>query len=212
MKWVFACQSLGEESTENTVQVEYIYVQKRWRMLSVFIQLCTIIVLIISARKCGFYVLQASLLTHASTHRSLHSSHTGLVPPQPLPLPHPLALSAHLQFFQTRIEIRIILHWTNGRISLWGLAVCSQGTKALAVPLVTNTSILRLNLRDNWMEAMGGAAIAKMLKENYYITGGFTRHSSMHTISAAFILSPCRNLHLSKHTNGMLQHTMMMII
>ncbi|XP_034026778.1 leucine-rich repeat-containing protein 74B isoform X2 [Thalassophryne amazonica] len=45
-----------------------------------------------------------------------------------------------------------------------------QGTKALAVSLVTNTSILRLNLRDNWMEGMGGAAIAEMLKENCYIT------------------------------------------
>ncbi|CAB1322327.1 unnamed protein product [Coregonus sp. 'balchen'] len=37
------------------------------------------------------------------------------------------------------------------------------------VPLVTNTSLLKLNLRDNWMEGMGGAA---MLKENCYITGG----------------------------------------
>ncbi|XP_051551956.1 leucine-rich repeat-containing protein 74B [Myxocyprinus asiaticus] len=45
-----------------------------------------------------------------------------------------------------------------------------QGTKALAVALVTNTSILKLNLRDNWMEGMGGAAIADMLKENCYIT------------------------------------------
>ncbi|KAK3539185.1 hypothetical protein QTP86_028803 [Hemibagrus guttatus] len=45
-----------------------------------------------------------------------------------------------------------------------------QGTKALAVPLVTNTSILKLNLRDNGMEGEGGAAIADMLKENLYIT------------------------------------------
>ncbi|XP_067084552.1 leucine-rich repeat-containing protein 74B [Osmerus mordax] len=45
-----------------------------------------------------------------------------------------------------------------------------QGTKALAVPLVTNTSILKLNLRDNWMEGMGGVAVADMLKENCYIT------------------------------------------
>ncbi|KAL1273773.1 hypothetical protein QQF64_026587 [Cirrhinus molitorella] len=46
----------------------------------------------------------------------------------------------------------------------------SQGTKALAISLVTNTSILKLNLRDNWMEGIGGAAIADMLKENCYIT------------------------------------------
>lgn len=52
------------------------------------------------------------------------------------------------------------------------LFLCLQGTKALAVPLVTNTSILRLNLCDNWMEGLGGAAIAEMLKENCYITGG----------------------------------------
>lgn len=50
--------------------------------------------------------------------------------------------------------------------------VCLQGTKALAVALVTNTSVLKLNLRDNWMEGLGGAAIAEMLKENCYITGG----------------------------------------
>uniref|UniRef100_A0A8B9JAY1 Leucine rich repeat containing 74B n=1 Tax=Astyanax mexicanus TaxID=7994 RepID=A0A8B9JAY1_ASTMX len=45
-----------------------------------------------------------------------------------------------------------------------------QGTAALAVPLVTNTFILKLNLRDNWMEGVGGAAVADMLKENCYIT------------------------------------------
>ncbi len=36
------------------------------------------------------------------------------------------------------------------------------------------------------MEGMGGAAIAKMLKENCYITGGFTRHTSVHTFSFFF--------------------------
>ncbi|KAK1792258.1 hypothetical protein P4O66_012214 [Electrophorus voltai] len=45
-----------------------------------------------------------------------------------------------------------------------------QGAVALAVPLVTNTSIVKLNLRDNWMEGVGGAAMADMLKENCYIT------------------------------------------
>lgn len=60
------------------------------------------------------------------------------------------------------------------RMGWGGMVVYFQGTKALAVPLVTNTSILRLNLRDNWMEGMGGAAIAEMLKGNCYITGGFT--------------------------------------
>nr|XP_033812538.1 leucine-rich repeat-containing protein 74B [Geotrypetes seraphini] len=44
-----------------------------------------------------------------------------------------------------------------------------KGTKALAVPLITNTSILTLNLSDNWMEAEGAIAIADMLKENCFI-------------------------------------------
>lgn len=75
--------------------------------------------------------------------------------------------------------------------------MCLQGTKALAVPLVTNTSILRLNLRDNWMEAMGGAAVAEMLKENCNITGGFAWHSSMHALS----LSPRRPVVLRSPPN-----------
>ncbi|XP_051751718.1 leucine-rich repeat-containing protein 74B [Ctenopharyngodon idella] len=55
-------------------------------------------------------------------------------------------------------------------INMMHCGLGSQGTKALAVSLVTNTSILKLNLRDNWMEGMGAAAIADMLKENCYIT------------------------------------------
>lgn len=51
------------------------------------------------------------------------------------------------------------------------IVIQPQGTKALAVPLVTNLSIVRLNLRDNWMEAQGGSAVAELLKENCYITG-----------------------------------------
>ncbi|TMS03761.1 Protein NipSnap-like protein 1 [Larimichthys crocea] len=61
-------------------------------------------------------------------------------------------------------------HMQNSELSMMHRGLGPQGTKALAVPLVTNTSILRLNLRDNWMEEMGGAAIAEMLKENCYIT------------------------------------------
>ncbi|XP_056231409.1 leucine-rich repeat-containing protein 74B isoform X2 [Seriola aureovittata] len=61
-------------------------------------------------------------------------------------------------------------HIRDSELSMAHYGLGPQGTKALAVPLVTNTSILRLNLRDNWMEGMGGAAMAKMLKENCYIT------------------------------------------
>uniref|UniRef100_A0A672YJA8 Leucine rich repeat containing 74A n=1 Tax=Sphaeramia orbicularis TaxID=375764 RepID=A0A672YJA8_9TELE len=74
-------------------------------------------------------------------------------------------------------------HMHSNELSMAHRNLGPKGTKALAVPLVTNTSILKLNLRDNWMEGMGGAAIAEMLKENCYITGGFSGHSSMHTFS-----------------------------
>uniref|UniRef100_A0A8C5LNE5 Uncharacterized protein n=1 Tax=Leptobrachium leishanense TaxID=445787 RepID=A0A8C5LNE5_9ANUR len=42
--------------------------------------------------------------------------------------------------------------------------------KALALSLVTNTSIVRLDLSDNWLEGEGAAAIADMLKENCYVS------------------------------------------
>ncbi|KAM4049513.1 leucine-rich repeat-containing protein 74B isoform 1-T1 [Anomaloglossus baeobatrachus] len=46
----------------------------------------------------------------------------------------------------------------------------AQGTKAIALSLVTNTSIVNLNLSDNSLEGEGGAAVADMLKENCYIS------------------------------------------
>ncbi|XP_069817384.1 leucine-rich repeat-containing protein 74B isoform X2 [Dendropsophus ebraccatus] len=46
----------------------------------------------------------------------------------------------------------------------------AQATKAIALSLVTNTSIVNLNLSDNWLEGEGAAAIADMLKENCYIS------------------------------------------
>ncbi|XP_078083382.1 uncharacterized protein lrrc74b isoform X1 [Mustelus asterias] len=45
-----------------------------------------------------------------------------------------------------------------------------QGAKAISVSLITNTSVLKLNLKDNWLEAEGARAIAEMLKDNCYIT------------------------------------------
>ncbi|XP_061585853.1 leucine-rich repeat-containing protein 74B isoform X2 [Cololabis saira] len=62
-------------------------------------------------------------------------------------------------------------HMQDKELDLMHRGLGPKGTKALAVSLVTNTSILRLKLRDNWTEGMGGAAIAEMLKENHYITG-----------------------------------------
>lgn len=108
------------------------------------------------------------------------------------PGPSPSSPAAHLhRFISSLTGIQIRKHCTEQtqkNFTLREAWLCVlQGTKALAVPLVTNTSILRLNLRDNWMEGMGGAAIADMLKENYYITGGCTGHSSMHTLSPPFL-------------------------
>ncbi|XP_078410583.1 uncharacterized protein lrrc74b [Cetorhinus maximus] len=45
-----------------------------------------------------------------------------------------------------------------------------QGAKAISVSLITNTSVVKLNLKDNWLEAEGARAIAEMLKDNCYIT------------------------------------------
>jgi len=45
-----------------------------------------------------------------------------------------------------------------------------KGTKAIALALINNTSVLKLNLSDNALEAEGGQYIANMLRENCYIT------------------------------------------
>ncbi|XP_043385510.1 leucine-rich repeat-containing protein 74B isoform X7 [Chelonia mydas] len=47
----------------------------------------------------------------------------------------------------------------------------TQGAKALSLSLMTNTSIVKLNLSDNWLDGEGAAAVAEMLKENCYISG-----------------------------------------
>lgn len=46
-----------------------------------------------------------------------------------------------------------------------------QGAKALALSLVADTSVIKLDLGDNWLLGEGAAAIAEMLKENCYISG-----------------------------------------
>ncbi|CAL8249023.1 unnamed protein product [Merluccius merluccius] len=72
--------------------------------------------------------------------------------------------------FQVVPVSHFLRHMQSDELSLAHRGLGPQGTKALAVPLVTNTSIQKLNMRDNWMEGMGGAAMAEMLKENCYIT------------------------------------------
>jgi len=46
-----------------------------------------------------------------------------------------------------------------------------QGAKALALSLMANTSVVSLDLADNWLLGEGAAAIAEMLKENHSISG-----------------------------------------
>ncbi|XP_072479271.1 leucine-rich repeat-containing protein 74A isoform X1 [Notamacropus eugenii] len=44
-----------------------------------------------------------------------------------------------------------------------------KGTKAIAIALVSNTTITRLELEDNWILEEGALALMQMLHENYYI-------------------------------------------
>uniref|UniRef100_A0A7N4PUE8 Leucine rich repeat containing 74A n=1 Tax=Sarcophilus harrisii TaxID=9305 RepID=A0A7N4PUE8_SARHA len=44
-----------------------------------------------------------------------------------------------------------------------------KGTKAIAIALVSNTTITRLELEDNWILEEGVLALMQMLHENYYI-------------------------------------------
>lgn len=59
---------------------------------------------------------------------------------------------------------------------LWGFLL--QGAKALALSLVADTSIIKLDLGDNWLLGEGAAAIAEMLRENCYISGLYYPSSS----------------------------------
>ena len=52
----------------------------------------------------------------------------------------------------------------------WHFYYILQGAKAIALALVNNTTVLKLNLADNALEAEGGQYIANMLRENCYIT------------------------------------------
>ncbi|XP_071785954.1 uncharacterized protein [Asterias amurensis] len=61
-------------------------------------------------------------------------------------------------------------HITTNRIVMKHHGLGPQGAKAIAIPLVTNTTVLTLDLEDNWIEGTGAAYIADMLKENCYIS------------------------------------------
>ncbi|XP_007490448.1 leucine-rich repeat-containing protein 74B [Monodelphis domestica] len=61
-------------------------------------------------------------------------------------------------------------HMHDSELTLTHRGLGSQGARALASALISNTSILKLNLSDNWLNDDGAVAIAGMLKENCFIT------------------------------------------
>ncbi|XP_043924297.1 leucine-rich repeat-containing protein 74B isoform X2 [Protopterus annectens] len=61
-------------------------------------------------------------------------------------------------------------HMQDSEFTMMHRGLGPQDAKALSVALISNTTILKLNLRDNWLQGEGGAAVAEMLKENCFIT------------------------------------------
>uniref|UniRef100_H2Y6E6 EF-hand domain-containing protein n=1 Tax=Ciona savignyi TaxID=51511 RepID=H2Y6E6_CIOSA len=62
-----------------------------------------------------------------------------------------------------------------------------NGTKAIAAPLVINTSILELNLEDNWITSDGTGDIADMLTENCYISNLNISHNKLGSEGARLV-------------------------
>ncbi|XP_061183495.1 leucine-rich repeat-containing protein 74A-like [Saccostrea echinata] len=61
-------------------------------------------------------------------------------------------------------------HMQDSTLSLRHHGIGSLGGKAISYPLMNNTTVVKLDLQDNWLEGEGGESIARMLKENCYIT------------------------------------------
>ncbi|XP_071961893.1 uncharacterized protein [Antedon mediterranea] len=60
-------------------------------------------------------------------------------------------------------------HMQSSKVVMKHHGLGPTGAKAIAIPLVTNTTILTLDLEDNWIESDGAIYIADMMKENCYI-------------------------------------------
>uniref|UniRef100_A0A8D0BUB1 Leucine rich repeat containing 74A n=1 Tax=Salvator merianae TaxID=96440 RepID=A0A8D0BUB1_SALMN len=58
-----------------------------------------------------------------------------------------------------------------------------KGTKAIAIALVSNTTITHLELEDNWILAEGTTYLVQMLRENCYI---------QEMVSNLYCSQPCR--------------------
>jgi len=78
-------------------------------------------------------------------------------------------LSACKQFGVTPVSY-FIRHMQEDTLDIKHHGLGANGTKAISVPLVLNTKVLKLDLTDNWLGVEGGISISNMLKENCYIT------------------------------------------
>uniref|UniRef100_A0ACB8FXV8 Uncharacterized protein n=1 Tax=Sphaerodactylus townsendi TaxID=933632 RepID=A0ACB8FXV8_9SAUR len=63
-----------------------------------------------------------------------------------------------------------IRHMKDSELSLMHHGLGPKGVKPVALSLANNTSVLKLNLSDNWLNGDGTASVAEMLKENCYIS------------------------------------------
>ncbi|XP_048734909.1 leucine-rich repeat-containing protein 74A-like isoform X2 [Ostrea edulis] len=61
-------------------------------------------------------------------------------------------------------------HMNDPHLSMKHHGLGSQGMRAIAMSLVSNTSVLTLDLSDNWLGQQGGHAVCEMLRDNCFIT------------------------------------------
>ncbi|XP_061162223.1 leucine-rich repeat-containing protein 74B-like isoform X5 [Saccostrea echinata] len=61
-------------------------------------------------------------------------------------------------------------HMNDPHLSMKHHGLGSQGMRAIAMSLVSNTSVLTLDLSDNWLGQHGGHAVCEMLRDNCFIT------------------------------------------
>lgn len=61
-------------------------------------------------------------------------------------------------------------HMHDQNLSMKHHGLGSMGMKPIAMSLMTNTQIVKLDLSDNWLGHHGGLAVCEMLKENCFIT------------------------------------------
>ena len=61
-------------------------------------------------------------------------------------------------------------HMSDNKLEMKHHGLGPQGSKPISIAMVSNTSVLTLDLSDNWLGIEGGNYVCDMLKENCYIT------------------------------------------